>query len=130
MLFDKEAEVLYIRKTSNSRSAVFSSDNDTWNWIKERKTQLKYQIDSRLFFGKCVICTEGETDRNLLLGAIQFLGSKDSNLDLDRKDVLIISVGSKDNFPKYKSLMDGFKIPYVLLRALVLMKCCKPSVKR
>jgi predicted ATP-dependent endonuclease of OLD family len=83
-------------------------------WFEENRSRFKHQIDSRIFFGRCIILTEGESDKNLL-GIAHYLESNDSSLDLEGNDIVITSIGGKYNFDKYIKLLQGFGILYVIL---------------
>jgi predicted ATP-dependent endonuclease of OLD family len=115
LLFDVGTTIFYIRKNSAGSTEINSLDNPTKEWLKKRKSQLSYTIDSRLFFGRALILTEGDSDKNLFIGAIKYFASIDSKLDLEGKEIMTLSAGSKDNFPKYKKLIDAFKIPCVFI---------------
>lgn len=112
-LFESNASIMYVHK-SNQISKIISLKNDTKKWFNENRSNLKHQIDSRIFFGRCIILTEGESDRNLL-GIARFLNSQDQSIDLESNDVIIVSIGGSSNFEKYRKLLDGFHIPYAVL---------------
>jgi predicted ATP-dependent endonuclease of OLD family len=112
-LFESNASIMYVHK-SNQVSKIISLKNGTRTWFNENRSNLKHQIDSRIFFGRCIILTEGESDRNLL-GIARFLSSKDPSIDLESNDIIIVSIGGSYNFDKYRKLLDGFHIPYVVL---------------
>jgi len=112
-LFESEADLAYIRKT-NHISKIKSLKGEVKEWFEENRSRFKHQIDSRVFFGRCTILTEGESDRNLL-GIAHYLESSDASLDLESNDIVITSVGGKCNFDKYTKLLSGFGIPYVIL---------------
>jgi len=112
-LFESEADLVYIRKT-NHISKIKSLKGEVKSWFEENRSRFKHQIDSRVFFGRCIILTEGESDRNLL-GMAHYLESADASLDLESNDVVITSVGGKGNFDKYTKLLNGFGIPHVIL---------------
>lgn len=112
-LFESNADIMYVRK-SNQRSTITSLKDKTKEWFEENRSKFKHQIDGRIFFGKCIILTEGESDRNLL-GIANYLSLQDASIDLENNDIAIISIGGSSNFDKYRRFLDGFKIPYIIL---------------
>jgi len=112
-LFESNADIMYVRK-SNQRSKITSLKNETKEWFDENRSKFKHQIDSRIFFGRCIILTEGESDKNLL-GIASYLNSQDPSMDLENNDIAIVSIGGSCNFNKYRKFLDGFQIPYVIL---------------
>ncbi len=112
-LFEGEAELFYVRK-SNQISKIKSLKGEVNEWFETNRSRFKHQIDSRIFFGRCVILTEGESDRNLL-GISHYLESSDTFIDLSSNDVIVTSVGGMKNFVKYRKLLDSFEIPYLIL---------------
>lgn len=114
MIFDESCDLLYVNKL-DGKSVIKSADEEVKLWLKKEKSKLKYLIDTKLFFGKKIILTEGESDRNFLIGCSMHFGSINRELDLDNNNVLIVNAQSKDNFPKYKQLLDAYEIPYVIL---------------
>jgi predicted ATPase len=114
LLFEADAKLFSIRKTGDI-SEIITSDKDTETWIKERRSQLSYLIDTRLFFGRALILVEGDSDKYLFIGANKHFASINPDLDLERTEIMTISADSKNNFPKYKKLLDAFKIPYVFI---------------
>ena len=115
LLFGADAKMFYIRKISDGSSEINSLDNETQNWIKQRKSQLSYLIDTMLFFGRALILTEGDSDKYLFIGATKYFASINPELDLEGREIMTINALSKDNFPKYKKLVDAFKIPSVFI---------------
>lgn len=112
-MFDEGNDVVYIKKMNN-QSGIYSLDNETKNEFTIERRRLRHQIDPRIFFANLVILTEGESDRNLL-EITNGLANSDSKYDLSLKDIIIISVNSKYNFPKYVKLLKAFEIPYIIL---------------
>lgn len=112
-LFDGKASIFYVKKTDHV-SKVRSLDKELKQWFEENKSRFRHQIDTRIFFGKCVILTEGESERNLL-GLASYLSSVDADLDLVGHDVVVTSVGGKNNFAKNMKYLDSFGIQYVVL---------------
>ncbi len=72
--------------------------------FEKNRPKFKNLIDTRIFFGKCIILTEGESDKNLLTGIARFFEDNDRNLNLNTQDVIIVSAGGKTNFPNYTKL--------------------------
>ncbi len=112
-MFDEGNDVVYIKKMNN-QSGIYSLDNETKKEFITERRRLRHQIDQRIFFANLVILTEGESDRNLL-EITNDLANNDSKYDLSLKDIIIISVNSKYNFPKYVRLLKAFEIPYIIL---------------
>ena len=113
-LFDGNAEIFYVRRT-NQLSKIKSLKDELKLQFKNDRPRLKHQIQSSIFFAKCIILVEGDSDKNLLNGISQYLGSTKKELDVEGNDVVITSVDGKDNFRKYRDLLDAFEIPYVIL---------------
>jgi len=61
-----------------------------------------------------LLTIQGDSDE-FLFGVTKYLASTNSELDLESKEIMTMGVGSKDNFPKYKRLVDAFKIPCVFI---------------
>lgn len=112
-IFENSADICYVRKTEGV-SKLFVMEKERKEDFDESRGRLKHQIDSRVFFGKCVILCEGESDRNLF-GIVEYLTSTDNKYDLESNDVLITSIGGHSNFPKYIKLLSSLGIPHVLL---------------
>lgn len=112
-IFENSADICYVRKTAGI-SKLFVMQKERKEDFDEARGRLKHQIDSRVFFGKCVILCEGESDRNLF-GIVEYLTSTDNKYDLESNDVLITSIGGHSNFPKYIKLLSSLGIPYVIL---------------
>jgi predicted ATP-dependent endonuclease of OLD family len=114
LLFEEDAKIVHIKKIKDDQSKINLLDEKTEEWIKEQKTNLSYQIDTRLFFAKAVILTEGIADK-FLLAASRHFASKHPELDLDKQEIMILDIGGKFNFSKYKKLADRFNIPCILI---------------
>ena len=112
-LFEKAAKIFYVRRFGTS-SKIKTLEGETKEWFEKNRNRLRHQIDPRIFFAKCVILTEGESDKNLLEGITNYLEFK-SELDLNGNDVIISSIDGKDNFAKYMRLLETFGIPYQIL---------------
>lgn len=112
-MFENNAMIFYVKKTDQS-STVKSLNGDLRQWFEENRGRFKHQIDTRIFFGKCVILTEGEADRNLL-GIAQYFESLDDDFSMTKNDIVITSVGGKNNFSKYRKLLEAYGIPYMVL---------------
>lgn len=113
-LFENKAKIFYIRKKNDS-SLVKTLEGDVKEWFEQDRNKLKHQIDTRIFFGKTVILTEGDSDKNLLSGLAEYWETIDSEMDLSGNDVIITSIGGKKNFQKYIKLLKTFEIPYLVL---------------
>ena len=113
-IFDNKSEIVYVRK-NNKKSVIRTLNGDTKKWFEQDRHKLKHQIDTRIFFGKSLILTEGDSDKNLLEGISNAFESTNSDINITQNDVLITSVGSKFNFKKYLDLIKSFEIPYLVL---------------
>lgn len=113
-LFENKAKIFYIQR-KNQASSVKTLESDVKEWFEKDRDRLKHQIDTRIFFGKSVILTEGDSDKNLLAGLAEYWETIDSELDLSGNDVIITSIGGKKNFQKYIKLLQTFEIPYLVL---------------
>ena len=113
-IFEAKFNILYLRKTKQC-TVVKQLDKKTKTWFVKNRHKLKHQIDTHIFFGKSVILTEGESDKNILTGISHFYESRPNDIDVSGNDVIIIQVGGKGNFKKYECLMCSFKIPYLML---------------
>ena len=113
-IFEAKFNILYLRKTDQC-TAVKQLDKETKTWFAKNRHKLKHQIDTQIFFGKSVILTEGDSDKNILTGISHFYESRSNDIDVAGNDVIIIQVGGKGNFKKYECLMCSFKIPYLIL---------------
>lgn len=113
-LFESNAEIFYVRK-SDQTSTIKSLKGNVKDQFKKERDRLRHQIDSRIFFGKGIILTEGESDKNLLTGVSQYVGSSEKDFDLSLNDVYVTSVNGKDNFSKYKMILDSLEIPHIIL---------------
>jgi len=112
-MFEGSGDVIYVKKPEEeSIVEVLSPENKAW--FNENRSKFKHQIDPRIFFGKCIILTEGESDRNLT-GIIQHFESEENEYDLTSHDVVLTSIGSKFNFEKYQKLLQAYSIDYVIL---------------
>ena len=113
-IFEEKSNILYSRKT-DQHTVVKKLDEETETWFNENRYRLRHQLDTRIFFSKCVIFTEGDSDKNLLIGISNFLESHSKDIDITRNDIIIIQVGGKSGFTKYKKLMESFEIPYLII---------------
>ncbi|WP_428325928.1 AAA family ATPase [Nitrosopumilus sp.] len=112
-IFDNNSTIVYVNKHDSS-SHVSTLTGEIKEWFEKDRSKLKHQIDARIFFSKCVLLTEGESDRNLL-GIVNYLETVDKKYDMLSQDIIITSVGGKKNFPKYRKLLNAFHVPHVIL---------------
>ena len=110
-LFENKSDIFYIRR-KNKTSIVKTPQGEIKEWFSKERDRLRYQIDTRIFFSKAVILTEGESDKNLLSGMANYLESLENELNITGNDVIITSTGGVKNFKKYISLLETFEIPY------------------
>lgn len=116
-LFEKASKIFYVRRIGTS-SKIRTLVGNTKEWFDRDRNRLRHQIDPRIFFGKCVILTEGDSDKNLLSGVANYLESRNSQVDVTKNDVIITSVDGKNNFKKYEDLMKTLGIPYLIIADL------------
>ena len=110
--FENPSKILYVRKT-NFSSTVHALDEVSELHETERG-RLRYTIDPGIFFAKCVVLVEGESDKSLMTGIWRLLGLG-SGGDLNYNDILVVPVCGKKNFPKYRKVLAGFGVPYLIL---------------
>ena len=113
-LFDSNATLLYISKKNNS-TRVHSLNSKEKIIFSENRSKLKHIINTRIFFGKCIILVEGQTEKNLFV-IMGFLENKFSKFST--RDILVINIGSMCNFKKYQKYLKAFNIPYMILADL------------
>lgn len=115
LIFDNHTELLHVQKESNGFSKVRKLDAQTLQWFHTERELLKHRIDSRIFFGKLLILTEGESDTDFLMETIRHLSNEDGRFDILKDNTMVINVNGKGNFPKYKNLLESLHIPYAML---------------
>lgn len=113
-LFEAKGQVHYVKKV-NRTSHIKSLSGNLKVAFEKNRPKFKNIIDTRIFFGKCIILTEGESDKNLLTGIAQFFEDNDEKLNLNTQDIIIVSAGGKGNIPNYTQYLDAYKINYVIL---------------
>lgn len=113
-LFEEKANLWYVRR-SNNYSEVRTFDDKTSSWFDEKRYRLRHLIDSKIFFARCVILTEGESDKNLLSGIADYYEFETAEIDLTKSDIIITSANSKDNFKKYQTLLESLGISFIIL---------------
>lgn len=122
-IFEEKSNILYFRKL-HQHTIVKKLTGEIETWFNENRHRLKHQLDTRIFFGKSVILTEGDSDKNFLIGISHFFEfiSKDvdttEKIDVTKNDVIITQVGGKNSFANYLRLMKTFEIPYLVLADL------------
>jgi predicted ATP-dependent endonuclease of OLD family len=114
LLFEKGVELLHIAKREIG-SEINHLDDETRKWFQEKSTTLRHQIDTRMFFGKRMIFTEGESDTTFLTEIALNFADEDKSLDINTENVIIVNVDGKYNFPKYRRLANSLDIPHVIL---------------
>ena len=113
-IFEEKSDILYLRKT-DQHTVVKKLDGETETWFNENRHRLRHQLDTQVFFSKGVIFTEGDSDKNLLIGISNLLESRSKDADIARNDIIITQVGGKKSFAKYEKLMKSFEIPYLII---------------
>jgi len=116
LLFEQNVGFFYVQRSGKDGGSVLRSlDPETKEWFASGRHSLKHRIDTRIFLGRKIILTEGESDTNFLIECTRHFASIDNSMDISSNDVLIVNVNGKGNFAKYKKLMDSLSIPYVIL---------------
>ena len=112
MAFENSAGIFYVRK-SGSSSTVNALDGETLVRLVG-ETQLRYVVDTGIFFARCAGLVDGDSDKNLLIGAWDGL-EPESQCGIDRNDVAVVRVDGKENFRKHAKMLDLFGVPYMIL---------------
>ena len=112
MAFENSAGVFYVRKGRLSSTVRALGSKELARLAS--KTHLRHIIDPGVFFARCVVLVEGESDRSLLIGVWSSL-ERESKRGMGHNDVAVVSVGGKGNFPTYRKILDPFGVPYVIL---------------
>ena len=111
--FEHPARILYVRK-SDSYSTVKTVSGKTLELFEKDRNRLRYMLDPGIFFAKCVVLVEGESDRSLIVGVWRRLGIG-LGRDLNHNDVLVVPVGGKRGFAKYRKILADFGVPHLIL---------------
>ena len=109
--FENPATILYVRK-SDSSSVVKTLGDEAREMLEEKRKRLRYMVDPGIFFAKCVVLVEGESDKSLMIGIWRRL-----ELDVKRDiyyDILVVPVGGKKNFEMYQKMLGDFGVPYLI----------------
>ena len=112
MAFENSAGIFYVRK-SRSSSTIKALDGEALGQLVG-KTQLRHLVDPGIFFARCAVLVEGESDKNLLIGAWDGL-EHESQCGINRNDVAVVRVDGKENFEKYTKILDPVGVPYMIL---------------
>ena len=112
MAFENSAGVFYVRKNRLS-STVRALGSEELARLAG-KTRLRHIIDPGIFFARCVVLVEGESDKNLLIGVWSSL-ERESKRGMGHNDMSVVSVGGKGNFEAYRKILDPFGVPYMIL---------------
>ena len=112
MAFENSAGIFYVRK-SRSSSIIRALDGEALAELVG-KTQLLHIIDPGIFFARCVVLVEGESDKNLLIGIWNGIGHE-TRWGLNYNDVAVVQVDGKENFPTYTKMLDAFDVPYMIV---------------
>ena len=114
-VFDRGGDLIYVRKKGRSDAIDLWGDGGAGEWWRKERKRLKHQIDVRVFFANFVVLAEGVSDQSVLAGVAEYKADGDQKYNLARRNILIVRVDGKKNFPKYIRLLDSYKIPYVIL---------------
>ena len=114
-VFDRGGDLIYVRKKGGSEALGLWGDGGAGEWWRKERERLKHQIDVRVFFANFVILAEGASDQSVLAGVAEYKADGEPKYNLARRNILIVRVDGKNNFPKYIRLLDAYKIPYVVL---------------
>ena len=110
--FENPSKILYVRKTG--LSSIVETFDEASELPETARNRLRYTVDPGIFFAKCVVLVEGESDKSLMIGVWRLLGLG-SGGDLNYNDILVVPVCGKKNFPKYQKVLAGFGVPYLIL---------------
>ena len=111
--FENSAGILYVRRAGSS-SIIRTLDGETFEQLKKGRNMLRYTIDPGIFFARCVILVEGESDKILLLGIWKRLEPSLRD-DVNYNDVMVTPVLGEKNFSTYRKILDAFGVPYLIL---------------
>ena len=112
MALENSAGIFYVRK-SRSSSTVNALYGETLVRLVG-EAQLRYAVDPGIFFAGCAVLVDGDSDKNLLIGAWDGL-EHGSRCGIDRNDVAVVRVGGKENFRKHAKMLDLLGVPYMIL---------------
>ena len=110
--FENPSKILYVRKTG--LSSTVATSGEARDLPEKERSRLRYTVDPGVFFAKCVVLVEGESDKSLMIGVWRLLGLG-SGGDLNYNDILVVPACGKKNFPKYQKTLAGFGVPYMIL---------------
>ena len=110
--FENPSKILYVRKTG--LSSTVATYDEALELSETERNLLRYTVDPGIFFAKCVVLVEGESDKSLMMGVWRLLGLG-SGGDLNYNDILVVPACSKKNLPKYQKMLAGFGVPYLIL---------------
>lgn len=108
-------DFLYVRKNQEGETRISRLDSARKKEITDMKDKLGYTINFDLFFANGIILVEGETDKMVIEISSELFRHKDPSLDLHSKDLQIINVKGDMAFPKYRQILEGFAIPYIII---------------
>lgn len=114
LIFRKKTRIFRIGR-ENGVSTVGMLDEKTQKWFDTEYEKLQHVIDTRIFLGKRLILTEGDSDSIFLTECARYFATKDPSLDINNNDIMIINVNGKNNFPNFRDLLESFKVPYTII---------------
>ena len=112
MAFENSAGVFYVRK-SRSSSTIRALGGEALGQLVG-KTQLRHLVDPGIFFARCAVLVDGESDKNLLIGVWDGL-EHESQCGINRNDVAVVRLDGKENLEKYTKMLDSLGVPYMIL---------------
>jgi len=93
-------KLIYVKKNGESKAVISESPS----------SMQRHEFRPEVFFANCVCLVEGPTDRAVVLATSEL---KDNVLD--KNDVVVVDIGSKNNFQKWFDLLNAYSIPFVAL---------------
>ena len=130
LIFQHSASIYYVNKTRTDlpTTKFHSLDKDTVNYFESTKLKLSYTLDMRIFFSNVVLLVEGPADYNVFSSIFEFYGHK-SEFELDERDISIVQIGGKNNFPKYEKIISSLEIPAILIADLEVLESSNEDIK-
>ncbi len=108
LIFDFNANLFYVRRTG--AKSIATQLNAALHFEDEDRYKLSYQIDTRVFFANRIVMCEGEADREFL-----DIAARHYDMEIDKRENIIVDVGSNGNFGKYSRVLNNIGIPFTIL---------------
>lgn len=106
---EKNNQLIHVKMEENTTN-ISEPNKEEKEILREIFPRLELDLDVEIFFSKCVILVEGDSE----IGIIQGLDKKlEKNIGL--MDIHLVSLDSKDNLSTYLTILKMYSIPYVIL---------------